>query len=595
MVNLSIIENAEYYPIGINILKISIILFVSFMLIANFNSYFDSIPDSFEYGVLAKRIANGEWTIEGEFLKSEKIDGFVLEGFRESAQGTIPKPYPGFPSLASVLHQILGDYGLFYFGPISTILLIIASERISTKLFGATVGFFVLLFMATNEAVFYVGQHLLTDTVFALFLIIGIFFLIKFFQVGKINHIVYSSILFAACAFLRVNGFIFLPIELIIVYSFLKINKISNNTTQQKIKSKTKMKIFVIILIPWIVVAGFYIGYNLFFYESPIGPYKNSLDRNFIESTEDSNEKLSVNYGNNFLKYSSFLIPHPLNRLPELSQDYDKVTEAGYPFIGKLLQNVSPFFENENKFLIGIFSIIIIIVSLIVSIFKKKKTLEIVVLASFTISFLGLYSTLPDYIGTARYMVPVVPVFSIMISFLIVSFLKSEGKPSRIKLRLSLKISLVIILTIFFIIAFYSSEPLQIIKNNSEFKNPQKIVEDYYLDKNELSKNSIVISANTHKVLDYSNAIPFTSFERNKVRVGLDSTDFNENHANQLKKAIKNGFEIYIFKDPFFPEEKIYYKSIADHGEFILSDFSDSFCKLNIINDETQNTDKACL
>jgi len=60
----------------------------------------------------------------------------------------------------------------------------------------------------------------MTDSIFSLFFLLGCYYLIKFFSEAKEKFVLLSSVLFVACSFVRYNGIIFFPIEILLVAGY---------------------------------------------------------------------------------------------------------------------------------------------------------------------------------------------------------------------------------------------------------------------------------------------------------------------------------------------------------------------------------------
>ena len=149
----------------INIIKIAIIIFVSISLLGNFSPfYFGS--DSLVYGLAAINIANGSWGITNELLQETGSWDFTPSQWIKTEHNTaIPGGALGIHGVSSAFYFIGGYAGLFYLGPIFTILLLIFSERIATKLFGSFVGFVSLVTISSSTIIFRFGLQLLTDII----------------------------------------------------------------------------------------------------------------------------------------------------------------------------------------------------------------------------------------------------------------------------------------------------------------------------------------------------------------------------------------------------------------------------------------------
>jgi len=220
----------EKNPLFLNVIKIVIIVAVSFSLLANFHPYYSG-SDSLLYGLSAVSLSNGQYGITNELMKEFGGTPFIpkqwLGTIHDSA---IPIGNPGIIGLGAISYIIGGYYGLFYLGPIFGILLLIFSERIATKLFGSLTGLITLVFVTSDWMIFSNGLQFVTDTIFAVFFILGAFSLIKFVKEKRDRFIFFSSIFFVLATFFRMNGIIFLPVEISILVGFF----VFQNLTQRK-------------------------------------------------------------------------------------------------------------------------------------------------------------------------------------------------------------------------------------------------------------------------------------------------------------------------------------------------------------------------
>jgi len=268
----------------LNVIKITIIVFTSFYLIGNFAPYYMGV-DSLVYGVSAVNLANGSWGIENELLQETGSLEFVPHQWIKTVQNTaVPASNPGIIVIAAFFYLLAGYYGLFYLGPFFTILLLIFSERIATKLFGKFSGLVTLVLVSTSGIILIHGLWLYTDLVFSVFLILGCFYLIKFLQERRIRLIFLCSVFLATATFVRMSGVIFLPLEIFFVigyfvfqnYSQTKKELNSRNTvliirqTFSKIRIKKLFKITALMFIPWLVFFSFSFSYDSYYYGDPL-------------------------------------------------------------------------------------------------------------------------------------------------------------------------------------------------------------------------------------------------------------------------------------------------------------------------------------
>ena len=54
-----------------------------------------------------------------------------------------------------------------------------------------------------------------------------------------------------------------------------------------------------------------------------------------------------------------------------------------------------------------------------------------------------------------------------------------------------------------------------------------------------------------------------------------------------IKNTINQGYEIFIFKEHTYFLEKPFFNFLVDEHNFILREYSESFCKLELLDDET--------
>ena len=243
------------------ITKITIITFAAIYLLGNFEPYYEG-TDSYAYGLTAIDIANGNYGITNKFLQETDRWEFVPFQWTKTIHNyAVPITSIGFPIISALAFILGGLYGLFYVGPISTIFLLIASERISCKLFGKWPAHITLVLLASNTIIYEWGNALLTESIFSFFLVIGFFCLITFFHTKKPSYVILSSIFFVICSLIRANGMIFFPMEVISVYFYYryritfnqKITSEDSTNSKLEISNKNFSKISLLMFVPWIV------------------------------------------------------------------------------------------------------------------------------------------------------------------------------------------------------------------------------------------------------------------------------------------------------------------------------------------------------
>ena len=196
---LSTLEEKKIKKISyLTIIKIILIIFTSVYLIGNFTPFYIGF-DSNVYGAIGVQLANGsiEYTDPFGLLKETGKWEYVPHPLVKTVQNTaVPVGGLGIYSLSAISYFIGGYFGLFYLGPIFTIIFLIVAERVSTKLFGSFVGLATLVFLSTDVAVLNFGTKLLTDIIFSVFILLGFYFLLKFLQEKKSLFILISSIFY---------------------------------------------------------------------------------------------------------------------------------------------------------------------------------------------------------------------------------------------------------------------------------------------------------------------------------------------------------------------------------------------------------------
>ena len=106
----------------LDLIKIGIIIFVSYSLIANFIPYYHSI-DSFVYGFTGIGLTEGTYGVTNELLEKTGDPIYVPLFYAKSVHGyAVPFVSSGMVGISALVYLLGGYYGLFYLGPIFTIL-----------------------------------------------------------------------------------------------------------------------------------------------------------------------------------------------------------------------------------------------------------------------------------------------------------------------------------------------------------------------------------------------------------------------------------------------------------------------------------------
>jgi len=201
-------------------IKIAIIVIFSFTILANIQPFYIGI-DSLIYAWSGMQFLDGSWGFTNELIIESEGNEFLPFFWERSTNDRAISFAPsGIIVFAAVSYLVGGYYGLFYAGPIIAIVFLIIAERIATKLFGSFVGLVTLGLLAIDFELIKLSASFMTDIIFSLFVLLGIYFLVKFFHEQKSKLILLSSIFLAGSAFFRYTGMIYFPIEVVLVLSY---------------------------------------------------------------------------------------------------------------------------------------------------------------------------------------------------------------------------------------------------------------------------------------------------------------------------------------------------------------------------------------
>ncbi len=363
----------------VKIVKILIILFVGIFLIGNFNPYFEGV-DSYSYALTAKQFSQGHLFYTNSLIPlgfEELLPPDML--LTNDGINLLWAGYAGFFGLTTLSYIVAGNYGLFYLGPIAGILFLITAERFSSHFFGKYVGLLTLLFLSTNHLLYRSALNLQTESIFTIFFLLGCFFLIKFFQRKVITYLLISSSFFVFTTLLRTNGIIYFPIELFLITIFvilcwkkpkifMNIKLFKNFNCTHFLTKKNIFKIFLFILIPWIIFFTFYFSYYGNFFGDP---FTNNVIIEKGESTEVKTSSLISFEAKNFenlKQYSKYFLPYQFPRIIDTSSSFSEINQI----LG-------------NNWL-GILSLLLLFSFLSLSLLKKNHRMTFII---FTLIILG--------------------------------------------------------------------------------------------------------------------------------------------------------------------------------------------------------------
>jgi len=631
----------------LDILKIGIIVFVSYSLFANAIPHYEG-ADAYVYGISAIQLVQGNFGFTNQLLEETGNSKYVPKQWVKTIFNTaIPIGGLGIYGLSSLFYLLGGYYGLLYLSPIFTIILMIGSERFATKYFGSFVGFVTLIFIASDWKLFQNGLQLLNDNVFALLFILGIFFLLKFLHESKEINLLFSSLFFVASTFFKINGIVFLPAELFIIISFYLVTSYRNtkkHDQQENIfltfqllqikkilannfKIKKFFKINSYIFLPWLVFFIVWLGYNTYFFGDSLSNYETerqiSIDKIYTNEqilrenlTSDiineeqkqlineieKNQKIKIKSKNPFSSFITF--------------DSDRfwwISYFGSSLIPDTLENFLKFMTDtsiqedwKSKNWMSIFSLSIIILSLIFVLYYKNKRTDVFVCLVFIMGFLLFFSA--DYIhpsGTyppsggiqERYMIPASILSFALFGFIINQVWRFDLKKIFISMppiyHKTVRIMILSGIILFFIGTVYIMPSVQaVLQEGFIFNNPSEYFERFPLDVEGLSNESIVVGDYGRRTVEYDaiHIYPYEGF-------GRKNPIFKPENLNlavifDLKLLIEEGRDVYTFKKDMWPIDEKYFRYLeAEHG-FLLKNHSETFCKVELIAKNYQNNNE---
>ena len=612
--NLKIKENQDFL---IKISKIIIIGFVSFSLFASAIPFYLGFDDV-NYGLASINLAEGNFTITNSLEQetdnpiSGAYHNFIPNSYVKTAQNDfIPKGSVGIFGIGSFFYWLGGLFGLFYFGPIVTTILLIIFERFTTKFFGSLVGLFALLFLVADWQIFFVGLRFLTDNIFSVFFILGVFSIIMFTLKKDYRYVLLCSTFFAISTFFRINGVAFFPAELLVLLVFFVVpylkesnifNRNKNNSRviiKKQIFSKSNFKKFLkissFLLAPWIIFLAFWLSFNAYYFDDPGTSYRDQVRA----SSEDIDEEYQLqSYSisiedmprNDFQRlqlvqyYSVPLLPDPLYFFSVIISDTDLEQWRSDIWISFI-----------------IFSIFALV--LFFSLYFKIKRKETLILLFFIIIVIGFYSSplvaiepisanLSEH-ANIRYMIPVSLLSYTLIGFILVEgwrkcFPKNHTLYEKI-LHPIKKIYLIMII-IFFLALIVTMPSIQdFYQRGFHFNNSFQAVNSLN-NLEQLPENSLIIGFSGRDTLLYTDT-HFYPYGLKFVQGEGDTKDIPEFKIKILKKIMTDGHTPYAFKNNmFFYDEKYFRYLESEHG-IILKDYSKTFCNLELISNTTEGID----
>jgi len=628
-ISLDSLNNSRKLFLILDILKISLIIFVAFSFVVQMVPYFVG-ADSYVYANTAINLANtGKYGLSNELLQETGLWEFVPYSYSITVHNVAVPMQSGLAmhGLTTLAYLLGGYYGLFYLTPIFSILLIIAIDRISINLFGRFVAFVAVILTGTSWIIFDIGIHLMSDSIFTFFFIIGIFFLVKFFRNKDETLILLSSAFLVTSALIRPNGVISFPVELFLVIGFLFLPIISKSHSNIKSKAtsdsfyiyykKNQKKILRIIFfmsVPWIFFFLFNAAYNSYQFGDP------SLSITEVKPPTGNLHNVKNAFNNLSLDFFQWIQYHAALMLPE-----------------KLLEHLpTETDDKKNLYLmndrwVGTISLLILFSAFLVSFLTKEKRSEIIILvlfifgisAFYSMAWISLIPSLDEYGPTdlvftqasaIRFMIPAFPLFYMLFGFLMFK-IWSVNTETILNIHFKtlakiLKFGFLVFVISFLVASFYDSSVLQGIINNN-FVNPQEELEKHFpIDLEGLPEKKIITGGFERKIMQHGaiQFFPYTGFNFWRINYQLESIP--QEPIQTLKELLKGktttgpssilneGYEVFVFKQ-HRSFDTTYYRYLESQHGIILKDYSKSFCKMELVNELKLNNnefkpDKIC-
>jgi len=593
----------------IKIAKIIILGFVSFSLISNAIPFYLGFDDV-NYGIISINLSQGNYAITNELLQETGNTNFIPHAYvKTSNDSAIPKSGVGLNAIGAFSYLIGGFYGLFYFGPIITIVFLIIYERITTKLFGNLVGLIAILFLVADWQFFFVGLRFLTDNIFSLFFILGVFSILKFFQKKDDRYILLCSIFFSISTFFRISGGVFLPAEIIIISGFFaynhfekskKININSQSISIIKLFSKSNVKKFfkvsLLLLIPWIVFLAFWFGSNDYYFGDATTNYRAQVRTGSIDAEDQNLQTI----------FSNIIIPdegHTRN-------EFDRLKLVQY-YLVPLMPDPLYFFliitsdtdlnEWRSDIWISYVTVLVLSISLIMSLYFKILRKETITIIFFIVTIVAFYSS-PIVAGSPlapnlsehannRYMIPVSSLSFMLIGFILVGFWQkclSKNPIFNNKKIKFLKLFYLILVIIFFIALIVTMPPIQDLYQTGFVINDPVLYSKSYEDLEKLPEKSLIIGYNGRTTLLHTDT-HFYPYGNNFIKQQGNTTSLAMSKIDTLTRILEDDYQVFAHKSNMFPYDEIFFNYLeSDHG-IILKDYSKTFCKLELTNNLNEN------
>ena len=555
----------------IKIIKIIIIIFISFSILGQFVPFFEG-SNSYFYGMASILFVEEGITKSNPFLEKYETNEFLLDNWLRTDQNEmIPMSGNGLILLGGIAYVFGGYFALYYLSPILFIILIIASERTATKLFGKYAGLITLILLSASNLLFRNSIQLHTESLFCLLFVLGTYFLIKFGRTNQSHLILISSIFFAFSSTVRLSGIILFPIEIIVLISFLANNYFKNKKIKiNRNKNKNLISISLAI-IPWIIFLLIFAYGNISTTGDPFATY-GTVNENYTKVFESSPSALITFESSDFeniKQYSKYLLP--------------------YIFAGGF-NNIDNNYEDIlGDHWIGLVPLIIFGLILIYSYKSKNKKLEIFVMMLLIVGIVWFYSSISSEklgeIGVpGRYVLPAFVLSSIIFGYGIEQIFTNIRKRKGIKIKI-LQLSLISVLVVVVLISYSFTPAVTMLEQDNYLKNPFDYEREFPLEDGAINENSIILTPMGSRAQEYDTTA-FSPIITNGTYL---------NSIKLLENIIHEGYDVYTFKVPFNESEKNIINNLIDEYGLVLKEYSTTFCKIELSIDEKTISDENCI
>ncbi len=574
----------------INIIKIALLVFISFSILAKFNPFY-SDTDTLVYGISSISLANGSYGYTSELLQETGLSEFVPVQWVKTIHDTaIPKTGVGIYGFSSSAYLIAGEYGLFYLGPVFTIIFLIVSERIATNLFGRLVGLVTLVFLVSDLSILIIGRQLMTDNIFSLFFILGCFFLIKFLREKKNSFILFSTLFFVTSAFIRLPGSIFLPLEILIIIGYFVYEAIYNKKKNLDLKHLNKVKHFkffkigIIVAIPWIVFILFLFSFNTYYFGDPLTTYQDaSRSTKNLEGGKPITNFFEID--SKFFEYGNYL---SMSFLP------DNIGQS-------LMDNIkTPETDQFDHNWVGLFSLLVFLPALIIIFYDKSKRKEVIIFCIFIVGWISFYSS--NYIAPPienhyntflrdRSMIPLLPLFFMLFGFVIDRVYRINYKKLNHFPKLadkSFRVGFIIFVSIILLSSLYMSHSsTEIINQQIKIRDPYVFAERYPPDREGLPEKSVIVGGASRESLAYgfTSFFPYWGMSRYSE---ITPYTIPEEPIQTLTKIMEEGYDTFMFKGGAEKRDIPFFEFLAAEHGIILQNYTKTFCKLHLTNTNSE-------